>query len=34
MRSLRAMKSMGESDGTDVTTPVPLFMRMVIIGRQ
>ena len=34
LRSESAMKSAGESEGTEVTTPVPLFIRMVIIGRQ
>jgi len=28
------MKSSGESEGTDVTIPVPLVSEMVIIGRQ
>jgi hypothetical protein len=29
-----AIQSSGESLGTQVTTPVPLFMEMVIIGRE
>ena len=32
LRSDSAMKSSGESLGTDVTMPVPLFMRMVSMG--
>ena len=33
-KSPSAMKSAGESEGTDVTTPVPLFIRIVSMGRQ
>lgn len=32
-RSLRAAQSSGESEGTDVTIPVPLVIDMVFIGR-
>ena len=31
-RSLNAAQSSGESDGTDVTIPVPLFIDIVYIG--
>jgi hypothetical protein len=31
-KSLNAAKSSGASDGTDVTTPVPLAMEMVSNG--
>mmetsp|Transcript_13016 Transcript_13016/g.48712 ORF Transcript_13016/g.48712 Transcript_13016/m.48712 type:complete len:219 (+) Transcript_13016:1556-2212(+) len=33
-KSDMAMKSAGESDGTEVTTPVPLFIKIVSMGRQ
>jgi hypothetical protein len=34
LKSEMAIQSSGESLGTQVTTPVPLFMEMVIIGRE
>eukprot|EP00982_Pelagococcus_subviridis_P017516 31545-Pelagococcus_subviridis.AAC.4 len=33
-KSESAMKSSGESDGTDVTTPVPFPIRIVSMGKQ
>ena len=33
LMSRRAAKSSGESEGTDVTTPVPLASLIVIIGK-
>ena len=32
-KSLKVAQSSGESDGTDVTIPVPLVMEIVSIGR-
>jgi hypothetical protein len=34
LKSEIAIQSSGESLGTQVTTPVPLFMLIVIIGRE
>jgi len=32
-KSLRAAQSSGESEGTEVTIPVPLVIEIVVIGR-